>query len=342
MPSELCKDQTILPIVNIVQKILLLIQIIVPILLITWGTISFIKLVKNPEEKNSTKKIINQFLAAAIVFFIPMTINVVMNMLGSNTNFSSCWQSATNYKVPKNSFMDVNNNDRKNIISNAEDYDTGNGANGECIKKGHTTNILFVGNSKTYVHNIPEKVKAIAKSNGYDINVVSVIEGGNTLQQLYTKYQSKMTNASYDCLILQEQTDVYQSNYNEYRTGAKNIITIVRNRNPNIGVYIRALWITSSAGTNSRQNSYQSTEKIAIETNSKVIYDGKAFDQSRAMYPNINLFDDNIHQSEKGAYLSAATIYKTISNSSLESTTYTASLSKEEADKLLKIAESIQ
>ncbi len=337
MNSNLCNDQSLLPILNIVKNLLLMIQITIPIILLIWATISFIKLVKNPEEKNGIKKIINQFLAAAIVFFIPVIVNAVMMMLGDNMNISSCWNNASNYQ-PSNDYMETTKKDKKKIITNSGSYEPGNTASGDCINKGETTNILFVGNSKTYVHNIPEKVKSIASANGYNINISTVTEGGNTLQELYSKYQNKMTDTTFNCVILQEQTDAYKGQYTTYSTGAKNIINTVRGVNPNISVYIRALWITEDASNAAKQKSYQATETIASENNAKVIYDGKAFDQCKTSYPNIDIFDDNIHQSDAGAFLSAATIYKTLSNSPIENTSYTASLSKENAQKLISIA----
>ena len=89
-----CNSATMLGLLSIVKRVLFLVQLFVPILLIVFAVISFIKLLNNPEEKNGTKRIFNQFLAAVIVFFIPLLIDMVMGLLGENTNFSSCWKKA--------------------------------------------------------------------------------------------------------------------------------------------------------------------------------------------------------------------------------------------------------
>lgn len=48
---NMCNEQSLKNIFDIVKRIMSLIQIIVPIILIIWGTLSFIKLVQNPEKK---------------------------------------------------------------------------------------------------------------------------------------------------------------------------------------------------------------------------------------------------------------------------------------------------
>ena len=94
-----CQDITLLPILSVVKKIIFLIQIIIPIMLIIWATISFINLVVNPDDKKQLKPIINRFLAAAIIFFIPVLINAVMNIVGPRTDISSCWEDAKDFKI---------------------------------------------------------------------------------------------------------------------------------------------------------------------------------------------------------------------------------------------------
>lgn len=339
MKFRVCKNESILPILNVVQKIVTLIQIIVPILLLIWATISFIRLINNPDEKKGLKPILNQFLAAAIVFFIPLIVNITMQILGDNTDFSTCWKQAkTSYKAPREYYA-IDEVEKKKILSNADDYEPGEVISGNaCISKSKSNKVLFVGNSKTYVHDIPNKVKQMATNQGYNISVKSVTRGGYTLSELADEFSSKITSDSYDCVILQEQTDVYMWNPGTYANGAKKVISLAKSSSPNAKFYIRALWATSGADQGTRQNSYQVTENIALQNQATTIHDGKAFDNSRAVYSDINLFGDDIHQSEAGAYLSAAMIYKSIAGRSPENITYTAGLSKGTANRLLNVA----
>ena len=91
-----CNDAALAGILSSVRNIMLLIQIIVPIMLIVWGGLGFFQLMQNPEEKNGIKKIVNKFIAAFVIFMIPVLLNVVMGLAGNNTNFSSCWNNAGN------------------------------------------------------------------------------------------------------------------------------------------------------------------------------------------------------------------------------------------------------
>lgn len=101
-----CNDPAILPFLNIVRRIIFLLQIVVPIILIIWASISFATMMMNPDEKQGLKKILNKFIAAIVVFIIPLLVDVVMayvsqsvssdNSIGS---FSSCWRDAEEYNA---------------------------------------------------------------------------------------------------------------------------------------------------------------------------------------------------------------------------------------------------
>ncbi len=121
-----CSNPELAFIFNIMKRLILLIQFIVPILLIISAIVSLTKLVKNPEEKNGIKKIMNQFLAAGIVFFIPLSANVVMGVLGENSNFSSCWMNAEEVKDKKVEYILIEENDYKKILVDADEYEKGN------------------------------------------------------------------------------------------------------------------------------------------------------------------------------------------------------------------------
>ena len=102
-----CNSGMLSVVLPAVKNIMLIIQIVAPILLIVMATIELIRLTANPDDKKGLKNIINKFIAAAIIFFIPVFINVVMGLVGENTNFSSCWnnaadQSNVNYNVDGN------------------------------------------------------------------------------------------------------------------------------------------------------------------------------------------------------------------------------------------------
>ena len=88
-----CSDPALVPILVVVKNLLNLIQIIVPLLLLVGATWHLIRLMQNPEEKKGLSKVKNSFLAAGIIFFIPMLVDVVLNMAG-NGGIGGCWENA--------------------------------------------------------------------------------------------------------------------------------------------------------------------------------------------------------------------------------------------------------
>ena len=110
-----CNDSGISSIMTFVKNGLNIIHIIVPILLIVIASIRLTQIVRNPDDKKGLSRIKNIFLAAAIVFFIPMLVDVLMQIIGTNTTISSCWNNA-NYTP---------NNKKNKIYSNPSDYQKG-------------------------------------------------------------------------------------------------------------------------------------------------------------------------------------------------------------------------
>ncbi len=107
LANEICDDYVLASILTIVRRFLDLIQMVVPIILLVAGVWQFVKLMLNPDDdKKGKKKLVNSFMSAIIVFFIPVVINLTMDLVteygdvGIGTsgtivslNISSCWTS---------------------------------------------------------------------------------------------------------------------------------------------------------------------------------------------------------------------------------------------------------
>lgn len=91
-----CSDHSLIPILKVASSIISLIQIIVPILLIVMAIWNCIELMMNPDDKKKLTSLKNKFLAATIVFFVPLTINIVLNTVNEGSNFGviSCLKEA--------------------------------------------------------------------------------------------------------------------------------------------------------------------------------------------------------------------------------------------------------
>lgn len=93
------------PIVRFVKDgIMPIIQFGIPILLILFGSIDLGKAVMSQDDKEikgATSKLIKRAIAAAVVFFIPFIVNLVMTLIGTagsdavegNQDWVACWNT---------------------------------------------------------------------------------------------------------------------------------------------------------------------------------------------------------------------------------------------------------
>ena len=120
-----CNSTQLSLIIPVVKNILTLIQIMVPILLIIMSVIEFVKLSINPEDKKGLRKILNKVIAAFIIFLIPMLINMVMGLVGENTQFSTCWNNPATVVSPgESTYYDEDDSaERSNFFNDPDDYE---------------------------------------------------------------------------------------------------------------------------------------------------------------------------------------------------------------------------
>lgn len=128
----MCDDYILGNFIDIIKRAINLLGLIVPILLVVGATISIVKGVLNPEDKTVMKKVLNSFLSAIIVLFLPYIINTTMRILatanknsttkfGINENgktntfsFAVCWSNirTTNVNPTKNKDSSYEENDK--------------------------------------------------------------------------------------------------------------------------------------------------------------------------------------------------------------------------------------
>lgn len=209
-------------------------------------------------------------------------------------------------------------------------------------KQNETIKILFVGNSKTYVNNIPKKFKGLAKAGGYNVSITTATKGGRTLKWLAKNKKSIITKKAYDYVIMQEQSDTYAKKYSTFLSGAKAVKRLVKAKNPEVNLIVRQTWVYRSSNSKKRQKAYENAQKVASNIGASLVYDGKAFDKCRSTYSSINLYKDGTHQSVAGAYLSACCIYKKIFSQSPVGLSYRAGLSASSAKRLQQISDKVQ
>ena len=95
----------LLPLVRVIRKgVFPLVQIVIPIGLIIYGTIDLGKAVISSDDKEvkaAQNRLIKRFIYAAAVFFVVTFVTVVMDLVakggeGETDSWSSCWKAAGN------------------------------------------------------------------------------------------------------------------------------------------------------------------------------------------------------------------------------------------------------
>ena len=127
--NSCCSDYGLAKTLSVFSNILTLIQIIVPILLIVMAAVNIFQLVYNPDDKKSIKKVINKFIAAAVVFFIPVIVNAFLSTLPNSFEIYGCMQAAKDLdSVAKNNntiYSTIETKENQQVITNSSDYEKG-------------------------------------------------------------------------------------------------------------------------------------------------------------------------------------------------------------------------
>lgn len=144
-----CNDYGLVAVLDIMRKFFDLLQIFVPILLLIMSMVQLAKMMANPDDKKISKQIFTKVAAAVMCFMLPMFVDTVLGLFGSNETFqvAACWEQAkiSNEvtKLQKTTYIDKNDNRKRySILINPDEYKTGTppentgGSNGPATATG--------------------------------------------------------------------------------------------------------------------------------------------------------------------------------------------------------------
>lgn len=115
--TSTCGDSILIPFLSILKNFLNIIHIIVPLLLILSVTLSITKLMQDPDDKKAPKKIINSVISIVLIFFLPVFLDVVVNLTGEEESISNCLNINQSQNNISSSYQEINEGDKKKIIS---------------------------------------------------------------------------------------------------------------------------------------------------------------------------------------------------------------------------------
>ncbi len=149
-----CSSPALSAILSTSKRLITFIQILGPLLLLVALVINFVKLMSNPEDKKLKKSLINSLIAAVLLFFIPMLINVTMKMLDDTFTVSACWNAIGDYSGEAKYIK--TDEKGKNILGNPDDYEkgvkkSGSSSDGTAKKAG---DVVWDSNDVTKISNL--------------------------------------------------------------------------------------------------------------------------------------------------------------------------------------------
>lgn len=212
------------------------------------------------------------------------------------------------------------------------------------------TRVLFIGNSLTFVNDLPNTFAQLAKSGGHKVEVGMAAQGGWAFADHVqsTETLSTLNSTKWNFVVLQEQSQipsVQQFRTQEMYPAARELVR--RSRELGATPIFFVTWARRDGWPENGMGTYQSMQaetdtgyaEIALELNAPVAPVGSAWFNTVMEHPELSLWqNDGNHPSEQGTYLAACVFYAVIFRESPTGLTYRAGLSKETAQTLQMIA----
>ncbi len=213
------------------------------------------------------------------------------------------------------------------------------------------TRVLFIGNSYTFVNDLPNTFAKLAQSGGHKkVEVGMAAQGGwalsNHLESSETLNQLNSTKWNY--VVLQEQSEipsVEQSRTQAMYPAARELVRRIQERGATPIFF--DTWAHRDGAPEYGMNTYQSMQAeidtgymgIAQELNVPIAPVGFAWFTAVQGHPELGLWQaDGSHPTMQGTYLAACVFYAVIFHESPVGLTYRADLPKETAKILQTIA----
>ena len=212
------------------------------------------------------------------------------------------------------------------------------------------TRVLFIGNSYTYVNDLPNTFVDLARAGGHQTEVGMSAQGGWMLADHVNSSDTiaKIHSEKWKFVVLQEQSEVpsiQQTRTQEMYPAARILVGDIEQVGAKPILFIT--WAHRDGLPSNGMPNYVSMQAqinngyilIAQAFNVPVAPVGYAWQAVRSQYPQINLWQaDGSHPTEEGTYLAACVFYADIFRQSPEGSSYQGNLSQETAQVLQKAA----
>lgn len=213
--------------------------------------------------------------------------------------------------------------------------------------------ILFIGNSYTYVNDLPGMFAELARAGGHKVETGMAAEGGWTLDNHAnsSKTLDRLKSSKWDFVVLQEQSQIPASEQSRTAIMYPAARWLVRQiEEQNAAPIFFMTWAHRDGWPENGIQGYENMQfqidqgylRIAQELGVRIAPAGAAWLAARQQYPTLDLWQaDGSHPNEQGTYLAACVFYVTIFRQTPEGLSYMANLPQENAHRLQTIAANI-
>lgn len=214
--------------------------------------------------------------------------------------------------------------------------------------------ILFVGNSHTYVNDLPGVFYSMAMAGGHEVEVYDLTEGYYTLKQFADPedelggiLKEALEGDSWDFVILQENSNsaLPANSKEEMFPPARELDELIRGAGGQTG-FLMTWAPKDGAGPISRESVQdmlaESYITIADELDALLIPGGAAFLEALAENPDLELWDeDGQHPAREGTYLAACLAYGELFQETPVGNEFIDELEEETAKAMQAVAERV-
>lgn len=184
--------------------------------------------------------------------------------------------------------------------------------------------VLFIGNSYTYVNDLPWLTQQLSKSAGETrvLETEMIVAGGATLKKHWEDGAAlrKIKDGRWHYVVLQEQSTLPITDPKVMHQYARLFDTEIKRANAQTVFYLTWARKNRPETQQALTNTYM---KIARELDAKIAPVGIAWQEIQKHNPNLILYDkDQSHPSPIGAYIAACVFYATLYEKSPEGLTF--------------------
>lgn len=192
--------------------------------------------------------------------------------------------------------------------------------------------VLFIGNSYTFMNDMPFIFQKMAKEEGYNAYVDTLVHGGKNLQYHADRKETyeKIRSRNWTYVVIQGHSNEFATPKTEIEKKSKvnlgRIIDSVRTNNSCTKIVLYMTWAYKNGNPNWEPiNSYEKMQNMVAENYMWVAKDfnaivcpvGIIWEDVRKKMKNLNLYiEDEKHPNLYGSFISAATFFTTITKQS--------------------------